>query len=129
MSTTDSPKTVISLTSDLMMAGKISSLARSNGLTCKIVNSIRQLRTSEPEKDSGSVLWCVDLQTVADDLGEIVNAAKLVNARLVAYSQHVYPEILEQARSQGVESVMTRGQFDKNIAGLIESAAAETGIS
>ena len=66
-------------------------------------------------------LLLIDLQTPGLNVADL--ASKLgemeLQVRIVAFAQHVNVEIIEQAKGL-FDEVMTRGQFNKSVAGLIE---------
>lgn len=112
---------IVCLSSDLMMTGKISSLARTKNIPCAIVGSVEKLASATESMDS-NMLWLVDLQRCGNDFESIVAfaAPHLDRVALVGYAQHVHPELLDSAKAAGFIKVLTRGQFDRQIPAIIE---------
>jgi len=118
------PKTVICLTSDLMMSGKINSLCRSQRLDCIVSADADQAWAKLPP--SSDCLWLIDLQRNRDDLQALLGPIRTAGQQAIGYAQHVRPELLERAREAGMSSVMTRGQLDHRVPKLLAEFAEPT---
>lgn len=92
---------------DLMFASRVQGAAQQAGLAFAILGNW-------PEDDRPSPAWViVDLATRGKAASEIQRRAALVGGvRTIAYGPHVMPDKLAEARRQGFDTVMTRGQFD-----------------
>ena len=110
---------LVMLSTDLMMIGKVRHLAQIRGIELITVPSIEQL--PPPAGCEGKKILLADLQADACDPQKIADWASNQNATVFAYAQHVYTDILDRARNSGVENVLTRGQFDRQIGSIIES--------
>jgi len=121
---------IICLSSDLMMTGKISSLARAKNIPCQIVGSTDQLQAAAESNDRSEMrlLLLVDLQRCNDRFEVISEFATACGSdvTLVGYAQHVLPEILSSAEHAGFEQVMTRGKFDRQVAALIDEFSSRS---
>ncbi len=110
---------IVFLTQDLMILSSARSVVSST-VTLKPasnIDRIRQLNQSEKIH-----LLLVDLQTPGlkmDDLSSLVTEFQW-QTKTVVFAQHVYVEMLEQARDR-FENVMTRGQFSAQLPKILES--------
>ncbi len=113
------------LTKDLMMSSNASSHARQQNVKLSTAGSIKSAISFIEENKPHMLI--VDLQTPGLDvelLGEeIKGLPDAVCPLTIAYAQHVNVELLEQAKSAGLDQVLTRGQFNAQVGKIIEEAA------
>jgi hypothetical protein len=105
--------TVICLVRDLLFFSKIRGAAQSAGITLK------NLR--EPEKlsdETGDVLL-VDLGQDGC-LSAAANWRQRTGKPVVGFASHVDVETIQSAKAAGIDQVMTRGQFDRNVLGMMQ---------
>lgn len=110
-------------TTDLMLGSQVSQAARGRGLSVEMINRLDRLFERMDETTS---LVVVDLQCAqwsAEQFGKLW-AARSTTAPVVAYAQHVFPELIVEARQVGIDNVMTRGQFTSSVSKLLDSLAA-----
>jgi hypothetical protein len=119
---------IFHLSHDLMMNSQVSQIARSLNLELETIRDINAIR--ERGQFLNGVL-IIDLQcpgwsaaTFSPLAAEIVKSA-----RVVAYAQHVRPELLAEAQSAGIDQVMTRGQFSRDVHSIIQNVAASSSSS
>jgi hypothetical protein len=117
MSTNASDPTVLFLSGDLVFASRVRGAAEAAGFRF-------QLSGKFPEDGGEAIRYVVvDLSTrsgVVDGLPECV-AAQSPGARIIAYGPHVQTARLEAARQAGIPTVLTRGQFDRQLPSLFAS--------
>ena len=110
---------IIFLTQDLMMLSSARSVVPSTA-TLKPASNIERIRQLNQSDEIHLLL--VDLQTPSlkiDDLSSLVTEFQW-QTKTVVFAQHVYVEILDQARDC-FENVMTRGQFSAQLPKILES--------
>jgi DNA-binding NarL/FixJ family response regulator len=113
---------VLFLSSDLMFASRVGSAARALGISLVQVPDPAAL-PAKITADCGLAL--VDLTLEKLNLPAAVKAirAGAPTARVVAYGPHVDEAALADARDAGCDEVVTRGQFNKQYAELLQAAA------
>lgn len=118
------PPTALFVGNDLMFQSRISSACKSAGLELKL------LRTPEnftPEAYQGNlpVLVIVDLGLANLDLEGLLAKLRpsLPNAKWLGYGAHVLADRLDEASNLGLDAVMTRGQFDRDMVRILHSIA------
>ncbi len=121
-------KMVLCLSSDLMMTGKISSLTRELNIPCRVLASLDQLKKwLDDRPDCARQLWLIDLQRCQGQLESIKEHATALEPapKVIAYAQHVLPELIESGKLLGFDQVLTRGRFDKEVGPIINAFDAE----
>jgi DNA-binding NarL/FixJ family response regulator len=114
--------TVLFLSSDLMFSSRILGAAKTLGVSVQLVADPAAL----PEKIAADCrLVLVDLTLDRLNLPAAVAAVRAgaPAARVVAYGPHVDEAALADAADAGCDQVLTRGQFNKQYAELLQSAA------
>lgn len=115
---------IVLFTNDLMFQSRVGATVRAAGNELIVVRSIDMLR--ERCTDATSPAWIVfDLSFRNLDLGSTVSTiqAEYPNAQTLAYGAHVDIEALEHARQLGIQHVLTRGQFDRDMARWLGTGA------
>jgi len=110
----ESVESVLMLSGDLMFASRVKSTVQRAGKEFRLSGSI-------PDGDLESTRFViVDLSTRSGLLPDIVTqcAQRCPHARLIAYGPHVQVDKLSAARQAGIETVMTNGQFDREMSSL-----------
>lgn len=111
-------KTCLFFTSDLMFSSRVKPVANQSGY------DLRFPGFQESSWDPPPELILLDLEFVSaadlDGILEKVNASGSRRPKTVAYAPHVKENLLEQARSCGVDLVWSRGQFNKGFSSLFE---------
>lgn len=112
---------ILLLTHDLMMTSNVSIAARQRGISFR---SVRTIEKALIMLEEGNVeILLIDLQTpdfILPDLQHgLQELATVSPPKTIAFAQHVFPDLLKQARSCGFDQVLTRGQFTEQIAALI----------
>jgi DNA-binding NarL/FixJ family response regulator len=114
--------TIVLFTNDLMFQSRIESVVRGAGNRLVVV---RNWEAIESRFDSEQSPECVvfDLSFRGLDLSDAVNYLRLHHpaSKLIAYGPHVDTDLLKQASDLGIEEVMTRGQFDRNMSTVLSS--------
>ncbi len=109
---------IIHLTSGLMATSALAATARNIGVDVNLAMNDRKLMkllATEPVK-----LVIVDLQTKGLNVAELVSQVREVSdVRMIAYAQHVYEDLILEAQQLDFETVMTRGQFTRELANIL----------
>jgi hypothetical protein len=98
---------VVFLSCDLIFASRVQGAAENAGLDFVLSGKM-------PDDAAHARFVVLDLATMSKlsaGLKELCDQA-CPDAKLIAYGPHVQVAKLDQARSAGIEIVMTRGQFD-----------------
>ncbi len=111
------------LTSDLMFQSRFRSIAQQWEKTLIVDRTVERLVEKATEADSVSAVF-IDLTLGSLDLEQVVPAlrAAFAQAKMTAYGPHVAESLLSAAHRCGVDSVLTRGQLDRDLVRLIEQA-------
>ena len=114
---------ILHFTTDLMLGSQVSQAARARGATVQMVNRLEPLFE---QIDDTTALIILDLQSgnwSANDFGErFKNPTDF--PPVVAYAQHVHEDLLAEAHRVGIEAVLTRGQFTREVNRLLDSHVA-----
>ncbi len=112
---------ILLLSSDLMFQSRISSAARAAGKECVVDRSVTKLieRVAEPDTVS-LVLVDLTLRTLDLTLEIPLLHQAFSNCKIVAYGPHVDVESLTLAEEAGADTVVTRGQMDRDLASIIQ---------
>ncbi|SMP70645.1 hypothetical protein SAMN06265222_11396 [Neorhodopirellula lusitana] len=110
-----SPSTgeVVFLSGDLIFASRVRAAAENGGRPFRLSGNV-------PEDAGDAAFVVVDLSTrskVVDGLMALCQQ-HCPHARVIAYAPHVQIARIKAAREAGIETVLTRGQFDSALAGL-----------
>ena len=110
---------IVFLTKDLMIQGQANAAARRTGAMVKAVGNVDTV-IQELENEANALLL-VDLQTPGLDVDYLIErlSAMVLAPRAIAYAQHVYEDLLQQAQSDAFETVLTRGQFTRDLPEII----------
>lgn len=118
------PPTALFVGNDLMFQSRISSACKSAGLGLKL---LRNPENFIPEAYQGNlpVLIIVDLGLANLDLEGLLAKLRpvLPNAKWLGYGAHVLADRLNEASNLGLDAVMTRGQFDRDMVRILQSIA------
>ena len=111
-------KTILFLTSDLMMQSSASAAARDQGIKFRACRSVERLVERMGEETVAGIF--IDLQTPDLSLPDLRKALSIENApRTLAFAQHVEEQLLADAQMDCIEAVLTRGQFSRELPNLI----------
>lgn len=110
---------VLGCISDLMSSTRLADAATATGHTCRIVRRPEGVLDALP----GTDLVVVDLDLATGDGVEAVRVACDAGISVVAYGGHVHVERLQAARDAGADSVLTRGDFVRQLPDLLRPAA------
>lgn len=113
---------VLFLSSDLMFSSRLVGAAKAQGVGLLLVPSQADL-AGKIAADCRLAL--IDLSLDRLNLPAAVNAIKTgaPAAQVIAYGPHVDEASLADAKEAGCDQVLTRGQFNKQYAELLESVA------
>jgi len=111
---------VLLLTTDLMVISKAGTAAARTGTAVQSLASADDLVAKAEEVPQDLIV--LDLTMPGVDVGQLVarlRALEVPPATIIAYGPHVQEQLLERARSAGVDEVMPRGRFHAQIDELI----------
>jgi DNA-binding NarL/FixJ family response regulator len=114
--------TALFLSSDLMFTSRVLGAAKTLGLAVQLVADPKQL----PERLAADCrLAMIDLSLDGLNLPAAVQALKAGAPQVctVAFGPHVDEALLADAADAGCDLVLTRGQFNKQYAELLQAAA------
>lgn len=116
------------ISKDLMAASQIVPAAESAGADFRQVSTVKDAidacvgqRRSVIIADLGAGIDIAELvQTAADVDGE-------VGPSVIAYAPHVHTEKLQQAKEAGCDAVLSRGQVQRELAGVLQQLLSTDG--
>jgi DNA-binding NarL/FixJ family response regulator len=113
---------VLFLSSDLMFSSRVVGAAKAVGVSVSLVVSPAAVAD---KVTADCRLAVVDLTLDGLNLPAAVAAVRAGSpaARIIAYGPHVDEAALADAADAGCDRVLTRGQFNKEYAALLQSAA------
>jgi len=107
------------LTTDLIFASRVQAAARSAGVELRLVSTAAAMleQACSPATD----LVIMDLTSAGCDPQQIVSALRGAEhvPVILAYAPHVQHARLAAAREAGCDRVLTRGQFDQQLDGIL----------
>lgn len=112
---------IVLLTNDLMFQSKVSGAVRNAGKPLVVDRTVERLME---RCDANSVkLVLIDLSLSTLDLDHAVKSIRdaFGNASILAFGAHVDVARLEEAKRAGADSVMTRGQFDRDLNEIVQT--------
>ncbi len=112
--------TIVLFTNDLMFQSRVDSVVRSGGNRLIVARNLEAFQ-SRSESGTSPSLAVFDLSFRGLALSETVNYLRQHHpaAKLIAYGPHVDTDALQHASDLGIDEVMTRGQFDRNMAAVL----------
>ncbi|MFM8570796.1 MAG: hypothetical protein ACKOAU_04285 [Pirellula sp.] len=117
---------LVLVANDLMFQSKISAACKSAGVSLQVLRKPQIFASDFDWKHQPSVV-IVDLGLADLDLDSFyaqVRAA-LPTAKVLCYGAHVLADRLEQASALGLDAVLTRGQFDRDMLRIIQSVKVQ----
>lgn len=108
---------VVLFTNDLMFQSRIASVVRNAGHSLIVARNLDAIQ-SRLTADCPPSLAVFDLSLRELDLGGTVEFMRshYPSTKLLAYGAHVDVDALQRASDLGIDEVMTRGQFDRQMA-------------
>src|SRR5688572_28960848 len=121
------PGAIAAIVTDLIFSTKITSTASAVGSAVKIVRSLDKLADRLAARIDSLVIIDLDAESI-----DVLEAIRLCRAaaqppRTIAYVSHVRAELIEAARSAGVDEVMARSAFVAKLPSLLSAAAQSFG--
>ncbi|MFN7292181.1 MAG: hypothetical protein ACK5YR_09165 [Pirellula sp.] len=113
---------IVLLTNDLMFQSKVSGAVRNAGKQLVVDRSVERIIERTDANAVKLILIDLSLQTL-----ELESAVKSLrdefgNASIMAFGAHVDVARLEEAKRAGADSVLTRGQFDRDLNEIVKTA-------
>jgi 2-keto-3-deoxy-6-phosphogluconate aldolase len=111
---------IVFFSSDLMFQSRVSSVVRQGGNELIVVRDVDSLRERNIPAEALKIA-VLDLSLNSIDLNDVIGALKkdYPEVLVVAYGAHVDVEALENAQGAGADIVLTRGQFDRDMAHIL----------
>lgn len=103
---------ILALVRDLLFASKITGEAAAQGVVVKIIRSPSALA------DQAGRLLLVDLN-LPDAIGAAVEWKNRHNRPAIGFVSHTDVDAIQQARSAGLDKILSRGQFVQQLAELL----------
>lgn len=114
---------VLFIGNDLMFQSKISSACRQSGMSLGVIRNPKVL-------DGASIsevprLIVVDLGLANLDLAEVLASGRQLwpTTKWLGYGAHVQADRLDSATELGLDVVLTRGQFDRDMVRVLQGFA------
>jgi DNA-binding NarL/FixJ family response regulator len=113
---------IVLLTNDLMFQSKVSGAVRNAGKQLIVDRSVE--RVVERADANAVKLVLIDLSLQTLDLETAIRSLhdEFGNASVMAFGAHVDVARLDEASRAGADSVLTRGQFDRDLNEIVQSA-------
>lgn len=113
---------VLFLGNDLMFQSKVSSACRVAGLNLKVVRKPNELSADWLEEPQPRLV-IVDIGLPGLELAQVYGniRAQIPEAKWLGYAAHVLEDRLQEAKELGLDAVITRGQFERDIVGILQS--------
>ena len=114
---------VLFIGNDLMFQSKISSACRQSGMSLGVIRNPKDLGGASI---SGAPrLIVVDLGLANLDLAEVLASGRQIwpTTKWLGYGAHVQAERLDLAKELGLDVVLTRGQFDRDMVRVLQAFA------
>lgn len=110
---------IVYFAADLLWASKIKATADALGIPCRPVRTLDMLEARLADSDVKAALLDLDNPEVALSLLARLRGSQATEPqkaiRVVAFGPHVAKDTLQAARTQGADSVLTRGALDANM--------------
>jgi hypothetical protein len=118
------PPVALFVGNDLMFQSRISSACKSAGLGLKLLRNPEGF-SLEAYQGNLPILVIIDLGLADLDLEGLLAKIRpvLPNAKWLGYGAHVLADRLQEASNLGLDAVMTRGQFDRDMVRVLQSIA------
>ena len=119
---------VLFIGNDLMFQSKISSACRQSGMSLGVIRNPKDLggaSISGASISGAPRLIVVDLGLANLDLAEVLASGRQIwpTAKWLGYGAHVQAERLDLATELGLDVVLTRGQFDRDMVRVLQGFA------
>ena len=109
---------VIVFVRDLMFSGRILAEARAQHAAVKVVRDAARL------SDEAGARLIVDLNQEGALEAAVAWKARH-GGKVIGFASHVDVDTIVRAREQGIDQVLSRGQFSQNLAALLQSQVKE----
>ena len=119
---------VLFIGNDLMFQSKISSACRQSGMSLGVIRNPKDLggaSISGASISGAPRLIVLDLGLANLDLAEVLASGQQIwpTAKWLGYGAHVQADRLDVAKELGLDVVLTRGQFDRDMVRVLQGFA------
>jgi hypothetical protein len=115
------------LTNDLVFPSRVAGIAQSIGARMETASNVAGLIAKITTAAAEPVVVLIDLASSNVAPADIVPILKSLNTpphSIIAFGPHVHQQQLDAAKSAGCDMVLTRGQFDSQMATLLAGFSA-----
>ena len=119
---------VLFIGNDLMFQSKISSACRQSGMSLGVIRNPKVLggaSISAADEPGVPRLIVVELGLANLDLAEVLASGRQIwpTTKWLGYGAHVQADRLDSATELGLDVVLTRGQFDRDMVRVLQGFA------
>jgi CheY-like chemotaxis protein len=114
---------IVAWAADLMFASRIRATAEAGGRQVKLVRSGAALEAAARTHPGTLVL--LDLEARGLDLAVLMPALRAADAQVIGFVAHVRTDLIELARAHGVQRVLARSAFVRELPDLLAGAGGE----
>ncbi|MFZ4467909.1 MAG: hypothetical protein ACOYOZ_01565 [Pirellula sp.] len=114
---------VLFIGNDLMFQSKISSACRQSGMSLGVIRNPKVLGSASISEVPRLIV--VDLGLANLDLAEVLASGRQIwpTTKWLGYGAHVQADRLDSATELGLDVVLTRGQFDRDMVRVLQGFA------
>jgi DNA-binding NarL/FixJ family response regulator len=114
---------VLFIGNDLMFQSKISSACRQSGMSLGVIRNPKVLGGASISEVPRLIV--VDLGLANLDLAEVLASGRQIwpTTKWLGYGAHVQADRLDSATELGLDVVLTRGQFDRDMVRVLQGFA------
>lgn len=119
---TDTHSNCALLTRDLLFSSRVRSVAQGAGMHLIMADDLSQLSAALRERQNTSLVL-IDLAQPGLDVEQVVTEVRRLpppTRTIVAFGPHVQADLLARAREAGCDEVLTRGEFNKRMAAVLQ---------
>ena len=117
---------VLALPADLIFGARIRAAAEQAGIAVTIAKSPDDLLAKLDDEQVCLIILDLDRRALA--IGDVVARIRAKsNAQILAYVSHVREDAIAAARAAGVDRVMARGAFAKQVVEILAGTGADQG--
>lgn len=118
---------IVAVVSDLIFRTKIGSTAQALGLDVAWVASVKEFESETSDKALPPRLVLLDLEEDDELVGMVIDVCSNLAPKptIVAYCPHVREEVLEAAKTAGIDRVMPRSVFAASLPAVLTGCGTD----